>query len=202
MKGALDNLDRIKAIFEKLCLTHTYIHVDAALSGMILPFVDDPTPWNFASGADSISISGHKLIGSPLPCGVALVKKVLMERISRSVEYVGALDTTISGSRNALTPLILWYALRTNRESGFRTMITHSLSMADYAIDQLARIGIKAWRNPNSITVVFPRPPDAILQEWVLAPFRDICHLITLPSTTTKTIDRFVNDLAQALPET
>ena len=33
---------------------------------MILPFVDDPQPFGFDSGIDSIAISGHKLIGSPI----------------------------------------------------------------------------------------------------------------------------------------
>ena len=46
---------------------------------MILPFVDDPPPWNFAAGIDSIAISGHKMIGSPLPCGVALARKALRQ---------------------------------------------------------------------------------------------------------------------------
>jgi len=39
---------------------------------MILPFVPHPQPWDFRAGIDSISISGHKMIGAPLPCGVVL----------------------------------------------------------------------------------------------------------------------------------
>lgn len=66
-----------------------YIHCDAALSGMILPFVKDPEPYDFAAGIDSISVSGHKMIGSPMPCGVVLAKKKNVDRITRSVEYVG-----------------------------------------------------------------------------------------------------------------
>ncbi|WP_218279902.1 pyridoxal-dependent decarboxylase [Verrucomicrobium spinosum] len=70
MKGAVDNLHKIRAILDELAITNAYLHADAALSGMILPFVADPQPWDFAGGADSISISGHKFLGSPLPCGV------------------------------------------------------------------------------------------------------------------------------------
>ncbi len=195
MKGAIDRIDTIRAILDRLCIPHSYIHVDAAFSGMILPFVEDAPPWNFAAGADSISISGHKLIGSPIPCGVALVRKSHMERISRSVEYVGALDTTISGSRNAFAPLILWYALRTHRDSGFRNLVAHSLGMAEYAVASLRSIGVPAWRNPHSTTVVFPRPSPHVLEKWILAPYRDICHLITLPNTTKTIIGDFVADM-------
>ena len=37
-----------------------------------------------------------------------------------SIEYVGTLDTTIPGSRNAFTPLMLWYAFHTVGEEGIR----------------------------------------------------------------------------------
>ena len=37
MRGAVDDLSKIKAIFEELAIPAHYIHADAALSGMILP---------------------------------------------------------------------------------------------------------------------------------------------------------------------
>ena len=74
MKGAVDNLDKIREIFDDLAISSSYIHADAALSGMILPFVEDPQPYGFDAGIDSVAISGHKMIGSPLPCGVVLTK--------------------------------------------------------------------------------------------------------------------------------
>ncbi|MEZ5299416.1 MAG: histidine decarboxylase [Verrucomicrobiales bacterium] len=199
MKGAIDRIDRIREVLGRLCITQHYIHVDAAFSGMILPFVDDPPPWDFAAGADSLSISGHKFIGSPLPCGVALVRKIYMERVSRSVEYVGALDTTISGSRNAITPLFLWYALRAQGDAGFRRLVDYSLGMAAYAVGRLRAAGVPAWRHEHSLTVVFPLPPRAILKKWTLAPYRDICHLITLPNITKDIIDTFADDMQRSL---
>ncbi len=201
MTGAIDRIDRIIEVLQRACVANYYIHVDAAFSGLILPFVEDPPPWHFGAGADSISISGHKMIGSPLPCGVALVRKRYMERISRSIEYIGALDTTISGSRSAITPLFIWYALRSLGDAGFREMVSHSLEMAASAETRLKEIGVPAWRNPFSVTVVFPRPPAAMLEKWILAPYRNICHLITLPNTTKEQLDVFVRDFKKALAE-
>lgn len=198
MTGAIDRVDRIREITRRLCLPHHYIHVDAALSGMILPFVDGAPPWNFADGIDSLSISGHKMLGSPLPCGVALARKCHVDRVARSVEYIGALDTTISGSRNAITPLLLWYALRSRGEKGLRERVARSLDLAQYAVDSLRSIGVEAWRHRHSITVVFPRPPDSIMDKWILAPYEDICHLITVPGVDRATIDAFVADMKNA----
>ena len=148
MKGAVDDLDKIREIFDELAISSSYIHADAALSGMILPFVDDPQPFGFDAGIDSIAISGHKMIGSPLPSGVVLTKSDYVGRVARSIEYVGAMDTTLSGSRNALTPLMLWYAFEQHGLEGFRGIVHESLAVAQYAVDKFNENGIPAWRNP------------------------------------------------------
>ncbi len=196
MKGAVDDLDGIRRIFEDLAIQRHYIHVDAALSGMILPFVDDPQPWDFSGGADSLAISGHKMIGSPLPCGISLAKRSNVDRIARSIEYVGSLDTTILGSRNAITPLFLWYALRTVGLDGFRRRVEHCFETADYAIERLREIGRQAWRHRNSVTVVFDRPSLETINKWQLAAHNDVVHIITMPHVTRRQIDLLVDDVA------
>lgn len=194
MKGAVDDIGRIKKMIADLRIPSSYIHVDAALSGMILPFVEEPTPWDFEAGADSISTSGHKMIGSPLPCGMVIARKKNVDRIARSVEYVGVLDTTLTGSRNAFTPLVLWYAMKRMGFEGMRKNVENCLKMADYAIELLEKRGVPAWRNRNSITVVFPRPADPVIKKWQIAPYGDIGHLITMPHVKKETVDLFVAD--------
>ncbi len=196
MKGAVDDIAGIQGIFEDLAIQSHYIHADAALSGMILPFVDEPEPWDFAAGVDSISISGHKMIGSPIPCGVALARKTNVDRIARRIEYVGTLDTTLSGSRNAITPLFLWYALRTVGLEGIRQMVAACFEVADYAVERISRAGWNAWRHKNSITVVLDRPSADVASRWQLAVYGDTAHLITMPHVAHEHIDRFVGDLA------
>lgn len=202
MKGSIDDINRIREILSDLAIAESYIHADAALSGMILPFVKTPPAWNFAAGIDSISISGHKLLGCPIPCGIALARKRNVDRIARSIEYVGALDTTISGSRNAITPLMLWHRLRSLGDVGIRDLVQQCLQLAEYAVQKLRSLGIAAWRHDQySITVVFPRPADAVLKKWVLASHKKMAHLITLPPMAEATIDAFAQDLANTPPE-
>ena len=200
MKGAVDDIVGIREIFRDLALNRHYIHADAALAGMILPFIDNPPPWNFLSGIDSISISGHKMIGSPLPCGVVLAKKRNVDLIAQSVEYIGTLDTTLSGSRNAITPLFLWYAFHTIGIDGFKKIITDCLTMSDYALEHLNKLDSHAWRHPYSNTVVFDRPPASVTQRWQLACQGSISHLITMPHVTTAQINRLVAELSAAKP--
>ena len=194
MKGAVDDVRRVRNILDDLAVTDSYIHADAALSGMILPFVKDPQPCGFDAGFDSVAISGHKLIGSPLPCGVALTKRDYVARVARSVEYVGVLDTTLAGSRNALTPLMLWYAFEYYGLDGFRKIVAEMMNVAEYAIARFNDNGIPAWRNRNSVTVVFPRPSREVLRKWQIALYGDIAHIITMPHVTRETVDAIVND--------
>ena len=194
MKGAVDDVSKVREILDDLAVANFYIHADAALSGMILPFVDEPQPYGFDAGFDSVAISGHKMIGSPLPCGVALTKREYVARIARSIEYVGVLDTTLTGSRNALTPLMMWYALREHGLDGFREIVDKCLAVAEYAVARFNDSGIPAWRNKNSVTVVFPKPSADVVRKWQLAPYEGIAHLIAMPHVTRETIDAVVDD--------
>ncbi len=199
MTGALDDVAEIRGIFDEFAITRAYVHCDAALSGMLLPFLDNPPPFGFETGIDSIAISGHKLIGSPIPCGVVLAKREHVNLIARGIEYVGVLDTTITGSRNAFTPLILWYAFRRYGREGLANIVRDALALADYAIARFKRRGVEAWRNEHSITVVFPRPSGAVIKAWQLAAKDGIAHIITLPHLDSERIDRLVDDIADDL---
>ncbi len=202
MKGAVDDLAKIKAILHDLALPEHYIHADAALSGMILPFVDNPAPFGFDAGIDSISISGHKMIGAPFPCGVVVARAQNVKRIARSVEYIGTLDTTLSGSRNALSPLFLWYALRQHGEQGYRKIIQSCFEIADYAIGELTTLGLHPWRNKHSNSVVFDRPAESIIHQWQLAVQGPLAHIITMPHVGKDHINRFVGNLKTSIEET
>ena len=195
MKGAIDDVDRVRDILDDLAVSNYYIHADAALSGMILPFVDDPQPYGFDTGFDSVAVSGHKMIGAPLPCGVALTRKEYVSRIARSIEYVGVLDTTLTGSRSAFAPLMIWYAFQHRGLEGFRELVSRSLSQAEYAVERFNEVGIPAWRNRNSVTVVFPRPSAEVVRQWQIAPYGDIAHIITMPNVTRESIDALVDDV-------
>ena len=196
MRGAVDDIPTIRRILADQAIVSSYIHADAALSGMILPFVPEPQPFGFDAGIDSISVSGHKLIGAPIPCGVVLTRRPHVERIGRAVEYVGVHDTTLSGSRNGLTPLMLWYALARHGDDGIRQVVSGMLDTAEYAIRQFNEREIKAWRHTNSVTIVFPKPPDAVFRKWQIAPEGDQAHIITMPHVTRQMIDELVEDCA------
>ncbi|MBB2145820.1 histidine decarboxylase [Pedobacter sp. LMG 31464] len=199
MTEARDDIAKIKVILKKLAIKNYYIHADGALSGSYSAFIEPRPAFDFADGADSIAISGHKFFGSPMPCGVVVVKKSNRDRIARSVAYIGSVDTTITGSRNGHSPLFLWYTLKKYGIEGLRKRALHSLDVAAYAEEKLKGIGISAWRNPNTITVNFPVPSLAIRQKLQLASENGWSHIICMPNIEKVQIDQLVLEMKAEL---
>ncbi len=201
MKGAVDCIIKIKEILNDLGLKKHYIHCDAAFFGLILPFLPEleTQKFDFRVGIDSISISGHKMIGTPIPCGVVLTKKNDVNKIGAHVDYAGVKDNTITGSRNGLTPLFLWYELYCAERGKFKKLVSESIKKAGYAVKKFNEQGIQAWRNKNSIIVVFPTPSKKICQHWQLAVEGNVAHMITMPHLTYKAIDKIVIQITKDL---
>ncbi len=198
VRGAIDNIGTIQERLRQAGFKREdyYLHADAALSGMILPFVDSPQPFTFADGIDSIGVSGHKMIGSPIPCGIVVAKRKNVDMISVEIDYISAHDKTITGSRNGHTPMMMWQAIKSHSLQDWQRRITHSLEMAQYAVDRLQKAGINAWRNKNSITVVFPCPSEAVWKKHCLATSGEVAHLITTAHhLDSQKIDELIDDV-------
>ena len=132
MRGAVDDIPRIRDILREQTVTNHYIHADAALSGMILPFVKNPQPYGFDAGVDSISVSGHKLIGAPLPCGVVLTRRRMWSGADR---YDRALYVLNKAGFKAVSDDAL--VLRLPDEPGALAVVADSLKEVGVNIESL-----------------------------------------------------------------
>ena len=190
-RDGADHLD----ILDEMAIEKRYIHSDAALCGGYAAFLDPRPSWDFEDGADSIAISGHKFFACPIPCGIVMARRAHMERVAHAVAYIGTRDTTISGSRDGFTPMLLWYAIRMFGMDGLRERLEKAMEMADYYEDCFRAAGIDAKRNQAALTVVFPRPAEWVCEKWQLARHGDISHVIAMPHTTKEQIDNLLADI-------
>lgn len=195
MTEAKDDIVQIKKALKNSAIRSHYIHVDGALAGTYLALLEKEPRFDFESGADSVAISGHKFIGSPIPCGVVVVKKSYKDRIGQAIPYIGTLDTTITGSRNGHSPVFLWYAIHKMGRDGLRKRAEVCLEVAQYAEKKMQEKGIAAWRNKDAITIVFPKPNQEICVKWQLASDGNYSHIICMPGVTKERIDEFLKDL-------
>ncbi|MEV0678849.1 hypothetical protein AB0I60_20255 [Actinosynnema sp. NPDC050436] len=221
-----------------------WVHVDGALGAGIMPFLryaaeEDPRSelavalrreikgkvpeFDFGlrvEGVDvvgSVVMSGHKWAGSPFPCGVFMTKNKFRVEPSATPAYTGSPDTTFAGSRNGLSPLVLWNHLaaksvREHAADAVRALRTtryleSSLRELEDRLDREDRLpegGLHVDRSPMALTVRFRRPSDRVVAKWSLScqpmrtnagELRHYAHVFAMPSVTEEKVDLFIEDL-------
>lgn len=200
MKGAIDDPDKVLDILEKLNIQQHYIHCDAALSGMILPFLDEAPQVNFTRALGSVSVSAYKFLGSPIPCGVVLTRKEFIEKVETDIEYIGSKDTTILGARNGHTPIFLWYAIQNKGYEGLRQEVNSCIHDSQYLFERLKNADYPCILNPFSTTVAFQKPPEAIIKKWQLATAEDWSHIVVMQNVSRHKLDMFFQDMLETCP--
>lgn len=200
MTEAVDDVRRIVEVLDVLAVRRRFVHADAALAGIPLALLDpgDRPGLDFVDGADSVTVSGHKFLGSPMPCGVVVVRAGHRTRVSRSVGYTGSPDATIGGSRSGHAPLVLWYALRRHGLAGLRRRASESRELATYAHRLLTDLGWEAFRHEHAFTVVLKTPPEPVASRWVLASSGGWSHIVCMPGIVRAQLEHFVADLRAA----
>lgn len=194
MTSAIDNVASIKKILN-IKNINSYIHADAAFDGMILPFIDSIYPHKLTQDIDSISVSGHKIIGSPIPCGIVLIHKKYLEKTKRVIDYIYNIDCTVSGSRAGFSALILWEAIRKNNFSGFKKLISTYIEKAEKFTGILNDNNIRAWRFNHAITIVLDKLPEIITKKWRAPSDMNFTTLTALPKLTEEMLHDFIGDI-------
>ncbi|MEU6149001.1 hypothetical protein ABZ816_03280 [Actinosynnema sp. NPDC047251] len=221
-----------------------WVHVDGALGAGIMPFLrqaaeEDPTSelaialhrelkgkvpeFDFGLRVDGVDVvgslvmSGHKWAGAPFPCGVFMTKNKFRVEPAATPAYTGSPDTTFAGSRNGLSPLVLWnhLASKSTREhaaAAVRALRTtryleSSLRELEDRLDREDRLpegGLYVDRSPMALTVRFRRPHDRLIEKWSLScqPMntnagepRHYAHVFVMPSVTEDKVDLLMEDL-------
>ncbi len=201
MKGAHDDIGGALAALAAAGYgpNRRYVHIDGALNAMVLPFLQDlpaaiqPT---FEADIDSLSTSGHKMIGTPMPCGALVCRKPHSDRIARAVAYLRSNDTTLMGSRSGHAVLAIWARLFGHGYGGFAADAQRCVARAQAFATRLRDLGADVLCNPHALTVVFPEPSDAIVRTYQLACNHGLSHAIVMPNVTDALLDRFFDDYA------
>ncbi|TDT25912.1 L-histidine carboxy-lyase (histamine-forming) [Streptomyces sp. BK208] len=196
-RGAVDALPGVQRALTEAGTCRAHVHADAAFGGLLAALGPRPAPWGFSDGADSVAISGHKMIGSPIPCGIVLARHRHVETVRVHDAAVGADDDTISGSRDALSPVILWQELRRLGRQGLAQRVHGCLRTAEYAEKRLRECGMRPERPHRNTTVLFDAPQQDVCDRWNLLHVEGRTHLITMPHVTEADIDRLCADIAR-----
>ncbi|KAL2612884.1 hypothetical protein R1flu_024576 [Riccia fluitans] len=201
VKGAVDDLDLVLETLSEAGFKEDrfYIHCDGALFGLMMPFVKKAPKVSFKKPIGSVSVSGHKFVGCPMPCGVQITRMEHISVLSKNVEYLASRDATIMGSRNGHAPIFLWYTLNRKGYQGFQKEVQRCLRNAHYLKECLRAAGFGVMLNELSSTVVFERPQEeSFVLKWQLACQGKIAHAVVMPNVTVEKINKFVKELIES----
>lgn len=194
--------------------TGFWFHVDGALGAAYMPFLekareqgkfDEDVPvFDFRLPIHSIAVSGHKEIGAPWPAGVYMSRTKYLLNF-QEVGYIGAQDSTLSGSRNGFSALILWdYYARRSYEKLIQKAL-HLQTLAQYAFGRLKELetelreNLHVGRSPLALTVRFKRPNAEIIAKYSLSTeYLDgvyYAHIFRMEHVTKELIDSLIQDL-------
>lgn len=206
-KGAIDNQKEIDAVLKAKKPVAYYRHLDVALFGGYLPYLDNKEANNIVNAAemdfDSIAVSGHKFLSLNEPAGIFVCHKDILNCVSNTpIPYLKGVIPTISCSRSGFDALKLYWRLMSVGKNGLKEQANHSMAMAVLLEEELKNANVKAWRNKFSNTVFFERPKEEIVKKYALAcnddeHFGKLSHIVAMQYFDKKLIKQIVADIAK-----
>ncbi len=206
-KGAYDDVELLLSIIKKHIAKEQYfIHLDAALGGMITPFLEGrPLKLDFGiPEIDSLSVSFHKRVGIPVPGSLFLMRRSSLYACHANsyIEDYASYDTTIPGSRDGLTPFITLMKLKKFGIQGMVERTKEVLQKAKWFHEQLMKHNIDAIRNDFSPCVYFEVSSPKILKEYHMPVYRKkngkiYTHIFTMEHVCKKELTKLIDKVVQ-----
>jgi len=141
-------IKQIRALKNKFDDIHFFTWIDAAFSGLTIPFLKD----NFMPFSNpfiqTFILDFHKVAGVPYPAGLVLYKKNLRQLIEKDIPYLNRKDNTLLGSRTAAAPIAIWATINYIGKRNMKKIIQECLKQKQ----QFLKTVEKRFKSVRSIT--------------------------------------------------
>lgn len=213
-----------------------WVHVDGALGAGYLPFLEMSHKrgligkgkkfpiFDFRNKAVmSICCSTHKWFGAPWPGAIYMTRNRFQLK-SETPSYIGSADTTLGGSRNAFSAVILWDYLSRNSYEDSMNAVLKAEEVAAYLEQQLIQLEgdlkkqfphqeVDLWisRSEYALAIRFRLVNVTISYKYTVdserlwIPVSDderqertYSHVYVMPSVNKKLVDELIEDLRKA----
>jgi len=163
--GTNDNVELIekttRLLKKKYSDIHFFVWIDAALNGLILPFINPSFSPFYSPLIQTVVVDFHKFGGVPYPAGIVLYNKKLRNNIEKPTDYLPTTDSTLIGSRQGAVAAAIWAAIHINGKSTYRQTINTQLENKNRFIEKIRLLypSILVITDPNSVIccIVIPQ---------------------------------------------
>lgn len=155
--GSIDPVAEVNDFIVKSKISNIFFHIDAAFSGLFLPFVHGYDNVFSLKSLSSISIDFHKTAGGPTGSGAIIFHTGLEKYISAHVSYLFENnDQTLAGSRKGSDAIATYSMLSVNSVSDIRKEALNTLEKTLFLAKGLLSIdSIKLLYEPKLNYIVF-----------------------------------------------
>ena len=214
MTSAYDPVARCTAVLEQYRCDY-YLHMDAALGGLIVPFIDSailPTrdDYTFRNPAvSSTTISMHKVLGAPMPANVFIARQCVVSRFKEMVNripYFNDLeDITVYGSRDGFRAALIYEQLLNVTPQQLEALVSTNAQQAQQLAAGLRAVGLDStFAQPGGLAVVIPlasldrmltaQQQDMLQRKYRLVSSKQVLHLYVMGHVTSAMCREFLED--------
>ncbi len=194
--GMVDPIDRLSEIAEE---KDAFLHVDAAFGGMVVPFLDNPAPFDFRlPGVDSISIDPHKMGMSTIPAGCLLVRDPRMFNcLNVDTPYLTVKqECTLAGTRPGASVAAALAVLEYLGMDGMRAIVAGCMENTRRLIEGMETFGCPRAVTPDVNVATFVC--DASPPGWRVSRTRNgHMRIVCMPHVHRDVIEAFLRDMGE-----
>jgi len=154
--GSIDPVREVNDFIIGSKIDNVFFHIDAAFSGLLLPYLEEYNDIFSLKSLFSITIDFSKTIGGPVGAGAVIFNSGLEEYISTHASYLSANDQTLSGSRKGADVIAMHSLLSVNGFSDIKGDALNTLEKTSFLAKEMAQIDfIKLLYEPKLNYIVF-----------------------------------------------
>ena len=205
--GAVDPIAKLSEIAVR---NGIYLHVDAALGGLIIPFLE-PSGGSGLSfdfqleGVKSVTVDPHKMGMTTLPAGGILFRNnTYIDSIKTETPYLTERHQhTIVGTRTGAAAAATWAVFETLGREGFQKITIQCMKLTRLIATKLEAFGYGLVVQPTLNIVAFRSSNSSLLHKKLLqrgwfvsyVPRLDCVRIVIMPHTNKNHIHAFLRDL-------
>ena len=208
----LGQIDPIVELSELVLERGIELHVDAAFGGLVIPFMENPYPFDFQlEGVSSITIDPHKMGMATIPSGGILFKD---EGYLRALEVETPYLTTrtqytLTGTRPGTGVASAFAVLYSLGVEGMRKIVGECLRNTRLLVEEMATLGFEPVIDPVMNVVSFPTENaeriknELMKRKWVISTIREprAIRFVVMPHVTPNVIESFIDELKKVLSD-
>jgi tyrosine decarboxylase/aspartate 1-decarboxylase len=172
-----------------------FFHVDAAFGGMVIPFLDNPIPFDFAlPGVTTIAVDPHKMGMSTIPAGCLLTREPdMLDALNIDTPYLTVKkEYTLAGTRPGAPVVGALAVLDYLGIEGMKAVVAGCMKNTQRLIAGMGTLGIEPAAIPDVNVATFVC--DSVPAPWKVSWTRNgHLRIVCMPHVTRDRIEAFLS---------